>query len=52
MKLSDFGLSTNEVESADVGCGSTPYMSYGEFFFVLEEEGVLGIGLMCDFLRV
>ena len=32
VKLSDFGLSTNEVESADIGCGSAPYMSYGTWF--------------------
>ena len=29
VKLTDFGLSTNEVESADMDCGSAPYMSYG-----------------------
>lgn len=28
VKLTDFGLSTNEVESADMDCGSAPYMSY------------------------
>lgn len=28
VKLSDFGLSTNEVESADMDCGSAPYMSF------------------------
>lgn len=31
VKLTDFGLSTNDIESADMGCGSTPYMSYGKF---------------------
>ena len=30
-KLTDFGLSTNDVESADMDCGSAPYMSYGTF---------------------
>ena len=30
VKLTDFGLSTNEVHSADMDCGSAPYMSYGE----------------------
>ena len=29
VKLTDFGLSTNDVESADMDCGSAPYMSYG-----------------------
>lgn len=28
VKLTDFGLATNEPESADMGCGSAPYMSY------------------------
>lgn len=28
VKLSDFGLATNEAESADMDCGSAPYMSY------------------------
>jgi serine/threonine protein kinase len=31
VKLTDFGLSTNDVESADMDCGSAPYMSYGMF---------------------
>lgn len=31
VKLTDFGLSTNDVESADMDCGSAPYMSYGKF---------------------
>ena len=31
VKLTDFGLSTNDVESADMDCGSAPYMSYGTF---------------------
>ena len=29
VKLTDFGLSTTDVESADMDCGSAPYMSYG-----------------------
>ena len=29
VKLTDFGLATRDVESADVDCGSAPYMSYG-----------------------
>ncbi|KAG1751637.1 uncharacterized protein EDB91DRAFT_1243883 [Suillus paluster] len=28
VKLTDFGLSTNEQESADMDCGSAPYMSF------------------------
>ncbi|OCH92460.1 kinase-like protein [Obba rivulosa] len=28
VKLTDFGLSTTDVESADMDCGSAPYMSY------------------------
>ncbi|KAI0309948.1 hypothetical protein OF83DRAFT_930965 [Amylostereum chailletii] len=28
VKLSDFGLSTTDVESSDMDCGSAPYMSY------------------------
>ncbi len=31
VKLSDFGLSTKDVESSDMDCGSAPYMSYGAF---------------------
>jgi serine/threonine protein kinase len=30
VKLTDFGLSTMDVESSDMDCGSAPYMSYGE----------------------
>jgi serine/threonine protein kinase len=29
VKLSDFGLSTRDIESSDMDCGSAPYMSYG-----------------------
>ena len=29
VKLTDFGLSTTDVESADMDCGSAPYMSFG-----------------------
>ena len=29
VKLTDFGLATTELESADMECGSAPYMSYG-----------------------
>ena len=31
VKLTDFGLSTVDVESADMDVGSAPYMSYGAF---------------------
>ena len=30
VKLTDFGLSTTDVESCDMDCGSAPYMSYGK----------------------
>ena len=30
VKLTDFGLSTTDVHSADMDCGSAPYMSFGE----------------------
>lgn len=29
VKLTDFGLSTTDIESTDMDCGSAPYMSYG-----------------------
>jgi len=32
VKLTDFGLATTEAESADMECGSAPYMSYGTCF--------------------
>lgn len=31
VKLTDFGLSTNEVESTGIDCGTAPYISYGTF---------------------
>ncbi|KAM6490359.1 Protein kinase-like domain containing protein, partial [Amanita muscaria] len=31
VKLSDFGLSSTDVESSDMDCGSAPYMSYGQW---------------------
>lgn len=30
VKLTDFGLSTTDLESSDMDCGSAPYMSYGK----------------------
>ena len=30
VKLTDFGLSTTDMHSADMDCGSAPYMSFGE----------------------
>lgn len=35
VKLSDFGLATTEKFSADVDCGSAPYMSYGAFLLLV-----------------
>ena len=32
VKLTDFGLSTTDQMSADMDCGSAPYMSYGASF--------------------
>ena len=32
VKLTDFGLSTTEMHSGDMDCGSAPYMSFGEWF--------------------
>jgi len=32
VKLTDFGLSTTDLDSADMDCGSAPYMSYGPSF--------------------
>jgi len=29
VKLTDFGLSTTDLDSSDMDCGSAPYMSYG-----------------------
>lgn len=37
VKLSKFGLATTLQESADVDCGSAPYMSYGAFCFSRSE---------------
>lgn len=34
VKLTDFGLSTTDMHSADMDCGSAPYMSYGAFFLL------------------
>ena len=31
VKLTDFGLSTTDVDSADMDCGSAPYMSFGAY---------------------
>ncbi len=33
VKLTDFGLSTTDMHSADMDCGSAPYMSYGTSIF-------------------
>ena len=33
VKLTDFGLSTTDVESSDMDCGSAPYMSYGRYIY-------------------
>ena len=31
VKLTDFGLSTTDMHSSDMDCGSAPYMSFGAF---------------------
>lgn len=31
VKLTDFGLSTTDTDSADMDCGSAPYMSFGAY---------------------
>ena len=31
VKLTDFGLATDEIKSIDFECGSKPYMSYGKY---------------------
>lgn len=31
VKLADFGLSTADARSADMNCGSAPYMPFGAF---------------------
>jgi serine/threonine protein kinase len=35
VKLTDFGLSTTDIESSDMDCGSAPYMSYGAHISVI-----------------
>ena len=35
VKLTDFGLSTTDVASSDMDCGSAPYMSYGMAICIL-----------------
>ena len=37
VKLTDFGLSTTDVDSADMDCGSAPYMSFGAFNVFVDE---------------
>jgi serine/threonine protein kinase len=43
VKLTDFGLSTTEMHSSDMDCGSAPYMSFGMcssfFFWVHQLDG-------------
>lgn len=34
VKLTDFGLSTTDIESSDMDCGSAPYMSYGQSLII------------------
>jgi serine/threonine protein kinase len=33
VKLTDFGLSTTDLESFDMDCGSAQYMSYGTMLY-------------------
>jgi len=40
VKLTDFGLSTTDLDSADVDCGSAPYMSYGLFLHLPVIQGL------------
>jgi serine/threonine protein kinase len=37
VKLTDFGLSTTDVESSDMDCGSAPYMSYGKCYAIIDK---------------
>ena len=45
VKLTDFGLSTTDMHSADMDCGSAPYMSYGKY--VLNFTSVL-LTIVCS----
>jgi serine/threonine protein kinase len=42
VKLTDFGLSTTDLESSDMDCGSAPYMSYGEISLCIYQNFFIG----------
>ncbi|KAF8335986.1 kinase-like domain-containing protein, partial [Cantharellus anzutake] len=50
VKLSDFGLATVERESADVDCGSAPYMSFGELLLLSSLSLIAVKGLIHSYL--
>lgn len=50
VKLTDFGLSTKEVESRDMDCGSAPYMSYGGYPHA--KSGALADNLILQSARI
>ena len=45
VKLTDFGLSTTDLESSDMDCGSAPYMSFGKGLVIPPQRSLLLIPL-------